>query len=358
MPLMLRRSRKRGLRIVSIILAILVFAVIGYLVLHDSKAAVSADINGDGSVGIADLTVLAANYGLSGKNFSQGDITGDGLVNIYDFSILAAQWNTGSGATNPSCTWPGVANQKFPCAADTGVPAGTTLHALGTNGCPSTGDLGTADATYTACDFTDGLNITAANVHVVNSQISSNIVNNSTGFVLTYSTVTSSGCNGIEAIGYGNYELNHVKVTNYSDGPRVAGSNIYIHDSYIATCFNAGDHADGIQSNGGGGNVLIEHNTIANVTNCTQANAAVFVADSSLSQTYDNNYLSCGQYVMQLLAQDSPNGTILTGTNNVFGNNTWGFGPCNNGNSNTGTNAHFVVSNNRLENGTLISSCN
>ncbi len=96
---MFKRSRVRGL---VVLVGILVFAVIGHIVLHDSKAAVSADINNDGSVGIADLTVLAANYGQSGKTFSQGDITGDGIVNIYDFSVLAANWGIGSTASN--CT--------------------------------------------------------------------------------------------------------------------------------------------------------------------------------------------------------------------------------------------------------------
>ncbi len=91
---MLKQSRSRRL---VILVGVLVFAVIGYLVIHNSKAATSADIDNNGSVGISDLTILAANYGLSGKNFSQGDINGDTVVNIYDFSILAAQWGSTSG---------------------------------------------------------------------------------------------------------------------------------------------------------------------------------------------------------------------------------------------------------------------
>ncbi len=50
------------------------------------------DINSDGSVDINDLTILAANFGLSGKTFAQGDLNGDGTVNIFDFSILAFNW--------------------------------------------------------------------------------------------------------------------------------------------------------------------------------------------------------------------------------------------------------------------------
>ncbi len=107
--LMFKKSWVKGL--VAIVITI-VFAIIGYLVLHDSKAAVSADINNDGSVGIGDLTILAANYGLSGKTFGQGDITGDGLVNIYDFSILAAQWGNGT-QTGVNKARPFAANSPF-----------------------------------------------------------------------------------------------------------------------------------------------------------------------------------------------------------------------------------------------------
>ncbi len=94
---MFKRSRVRGL---VVLVVILLFAVIGYLIIHDSKAVISADINNDRSVGIADLTILAANYGQNGKTFSQGDLNGDTVVNIFDFSTLAAQWNMTTGGTH------------------------------------------------------------------------------------------------------------------------------------------------------------------------------------------------------------------------------------------------------------------
>ncbi len=96
---MLKRSRGRGLVVLS---GILVFAGIGYLILHNSHAATNADINGDGKVDVLDLSVLASNYGQSGKTFSQGDITGDGIVNVFDFSLLASNW--GSGSVTNNCT--------------------------------------------------------------------------------------------------------------------------------------------------------------------------------------------------------------------------------------------------------------
>jgi hypothetical protein len=67
--------------------------LLGVYLIHRSHAY-NADINGDGVVGIADLSVLAANYNKTGRTFSQGDINGDGATNIADLSILAANWGT------------------------------------------------------------------------------------------------------------------------------------------------------------------------------------------------------------------------------------------------------------------------
>lgn len=51
------------------------------------------DANGDGQVGIADLSILATHWGQSGT-LSQGDLNGDGSVGIADLSILATNWGT------------------------------------------------------------------------------------------------------------------------------------------------------------------------------------------------------------------------------------------------------------------------
>lgn len=53
---------------------------------------VPGDVNGDGHVTIADLSILASNYGKSGMTRAQGDLNGDGVVNILDLSILATNW--------------------------------------------------------------------------------------------------------------------------------------------------------------------------------------------------------------------------------------------------------------------------
>ena len=38
------------------------------------------------------FTILAANFGQSNRNFSQGDFTYDGIVNLNDFNVLASRF--------------------------------------------------------------------------------------------------------------------------------------------------------------------------------------------------------------------------------------------------------------------------
>ncbi len=179
---MFKQSRSRRL---VILIGLIVFAVIGYLVLNNSKAATNADIDNNGSVGISDLTILAANYGLSGKTFSQGDITGDGTVNIYDFSILAAQWgNSGSGGTQTTNCPPNPHLCGFADATNTGILAGVTLtkipsqatsgsgwsYSASTNTITITGNVGSAT---TGIEAEDGVTvgITGSNLTVQNLKI-------------------------------------------------------------------------------------------------------------------------------------------------------------------------------------------
>lgn len=52
-----------------------------------------ADLDGDGFVGLIDLSTLLANYGTpSSARFADGDITGDGAVGIADLSILLSRF--------------------------------------------------------------------------------------------------------------------------------------------------------------------------------------------------------------------------------------------------------------------------
>ncbi|MHC4718308.1 MAG: PEP-CTERM sorting domain-containing protein, partial [Planctomycetota bacterium] len=60
------------------------------------------DANGDGEVGIADLSVLADHYGRVDAGWAQGDFTGDRVVGVADLSALADNYGwAGAGASVP-----------------------------------------------------------------------------------------------------------------------------------------------------------------------------------------------------------------------------------------------------------------
>jgi hypothetical protein len=61
----------------------------------------AGDANRDGAVNSDDFNILAGNFGLSGKTFSQGNFSYDpaGLVNSLDFNILATNFGTSLGAS-------------------------------------------------------------------------------------------------------------------------------------------------------------------------------------------------------------------------------------------------------------------
>ncbi len=50
------------------------------------------DAGGDNKVNAADLGDLAANWGQSGRSWTQADFGGDGSVNAADLGDLAANW--------------------------------------------------------------------------------------------------------------------------------------------------------------------------------------------------------------------------------------------------------------------------
>lgn len=57
-----------------------------------SKPVVKGDLDGDGSVGYRDFSILLSKWG---SDDEKADINGDGKVNIYDFSILLTNWTVG-----------------------------------------------------------------------------------------------------------------------------------------------------------------------------------------------------------------------------------------------------------------------
>ncbi len=83
------------------------------------QGAMPGDAGGDNKVNAADLGDLAANWGQSGRTWTQGDFGGDGQVNAADLGDLAANW----GQT-------GLAPSAAPPEAPIPEPATLTLLSL------------------------------------------------------------------------------------------------------------------------------------------------------------------------------------------------------------------------------------
>ncbi|MBW7460760.1 hypothetical protein K0U00_42515, partial [Paenibacillus sepulcri] len=63
---------------------------------NPAAAASSADLNGDGRLGIGDLGIMAASYGRTSadpdwQQHAKADLNGDGIVDIADLTSLASQ---------------------------------------------------------------------------------------------------------------------------------------------------------------------------------------------------------------------------------------------------------------------------
>lgn len=213
------------------------------------------------------------------------------------------------------------AQAPWPTAANTGVPAGTSLTTV-SSASLSTGQV--LDSKLVTGDVT----INGSNVVIKNSEIRGRVNNSGGGsFTIQDSLVgPTSGCSNIEAVGYSNYTATRVRMRNVSDGFRVSGSNVLIQDSFVLLCSNTGDHSDGVQGYGGGTNVTIRHNTI-DQRPAKDVTSPIFMADSSESAIVQNNLLAGGGYTLRLHDDFTPDHGPWQATGNRIVSGSWNNGP-------------------------------
>lgn len=235
-------------------------------------------------------------------------------------------------------TTPPIIIGRYPTAATTGVPAGTTLE-------PVAGDM-VITAANTVVDgkkISGDVDIRAAGVVIKNSEISGRIINDNVAahpaFVVEDSTVgPATGCSatGEGAIGTKNYTVKRVHVRGFSDGFRVAGSNVTIQDNYVKLCAtDPNAHSDGVQAYGAGGgtNIVIKHNAIDQRTVLDgTATAPIFIpndgerqGNQGISVAVDDNVLAGGGFSLRIFGDLPFTATSVTGNKIVDG--SWAYGP-------------------------------
>lgn len=242
-----------------------------------------------------------------------------------------------SPSPTPTTPQPPVETPDYPTAATTGVPAGTNLTTH--NGSLT---VTTANTVIDSKRITGNLDIKAPGVTIKNSQIDGIVVNDNTSahyaFTIEDSTVGTSTCSRHTggAIGTKNYTARRVKLQNFPDGFRIAGSNVTIEDSFIRLCSaDPADHSDGIQAYQAGAatNILINHNVIDQTPVAgDRQTAPLFIPNDAarqgnegISYSVTNNVLAGGSYSLVLSGPLNFRASAVTGNKIVDG--TWGWGP-------------------------------
>jgi hypothetical protein len=218
------------------------------------------------------------------------------------------------------------------------VPAGTTLTAV-------TGNLIVTEPN-TVIDgkkISGNIDIRAAGTVIKNSEIGGFIVNDNTSsfyaFTVRDSTVgPASGCSTWQngGIGTKNYTVEGVKLRGFTDGLRIAGSNVLIKDSFVTLCGNdVNAHSDGIQAYGAAGanNIVIDHNVIDQRPVIDEAQTApIFIPNDSANQgnqgltaTVTNNVLAGGGYSLRVFGSLPFSAPSISG--NKIVDKTFGYGP-------------------------------
>lgn len=233
----------------------------------------------------------------------------------------------------------------FPDATNTGVPAGTTLRTVPGQVTSGTGwhwdsrgwvEIDGSGAVFSGFSVpAGGIDVTASNVTISNCQITETGdgwavgLRSTANVTISHNTISSPSQSGTNRLANGIRDI-----FGDSDGVQIIGNNIFhansginhfdqgglIKDNYIHDMgFLSGDHVNGIQLGSGAGPLMtIQHNTIFNQIDQTDAVMLATDDGPETNRVVDNNLLAGGGYCVYGAGgpQDVP--TNIKFTNNHF----------------------------------------
>ena len=155
------------------------------------------------------------------------------------------------------------------------MPAGTALRPSGSLTITEHG------AVIDGLDITGTVTVRADDVTIRNTRIRNTgaipVRNHGSNLVIEDTEIDGQGM-GNPAVAYNKYTLRRVNIHDVAEGPRIAGGNVVIEDSYIHHLVQVGDnHTDAIQIVSGKENIVIRGNNIQAYNPATQrfGNAAL-----------------------------------------------------------------------------------
>ncbi|RYV49388.1 right-handed parallel beta-helix repeat-containing protein [Pengzhenrongella frigida] len=189
---------------------------------------------------------------------------------------------------------------RYPDETTTGVPAGVVLQPSGSLTITQPG------AVIDSLEITGTVVVAADNVTIKNSRINNTgsiAIKNEGENLLVVDTEIDGQGGGIPAIAFNSYTLLRVNIHDVGEGPRIAGGDVTIEDSYVHHLVQVdGNHTDVIQAVGGSNIVIRGNNLLAyNPDTGKKGNAAFMFGedDNPLRDCLvEDNYMNGGNYTV------------------------------------------------------------
>ncbi len=280
--------------------------------------------NPGGVAGTQLAIVTCANFPAqhwTSTTFSQSSSTSSGITGTSSSGSTPSSGSSGGATQSKNCV-PNPHLCGFPDATNTGVPAGTTLTNSGSISVTTNG------AVVNAKNVSGTIEVHASNVTIKDTKITTGSIYPIRLFS-GFSNLTiedteingQSGCLRAEEPDGNIVKMIRINAHGCEDGVQMGGTDT-LQDSYIHDLrYTSSSHNDGVQQNGGSGDV-VHHNTI--IQKRDQTSPINFTTDfGKISNiTIDNNLLDGGGYIFNIRNGGSGNPTGVKITNNRLGRNS------------------------------------